>query len=456
MVDGLAMQIVKSLCRPFECSLECIEACELIHGNDVALVFDEKEGRLRLHENLCTQCLSCVRACPFGAIIVNAETEHKAETVTRTTPKQPSRRPYEVSDGFKKFPEELVVFARIWGDPSFKHYNQGITSRSDEMIAKSIAGYGRADLELSIALWKVYDSRKAASSAYEIKKPDVHRPRVTGRPEELTRRIKRTAKFLGAALVGIAPLDRRWIYSTDIPGEPYDIPNSVNRAIVIAVEMDYDIIASSPAWSASSATALGYSMMAFIEIELAEFIQRMGYTAIPCGNSVGMSVPLAIDAGLGQYGRHGILITREYGPRVRIAKILTDMPLVPDGPDLAFCDSVIEFCKICKKCAETCPSQSIPYDTEQTWQGKTKSNNPGIKKWYVNVETCYGFWVENGNECSNCIRSCPYNKPNNILHKMVLWTTQHMPWLNRLVIKMDDLFGYGRQKNPGTVWQKND
>ncbi len=167
-----------------------------------------------------------------------------------------------------------------------------------------------------------------------------------------------------------------------------------------------------------------------------------------------LSVPLAIDAGLGQYGRHGLLITKQFGPRVRIAKILTDMPLIPDKPNFDFCRAVVRFCEACKKCAEHCPSQSISYDRGRTWQGETKSNNPGIRKWYINPETCYGFWVENGSDCSNCIRSCPYNKPNNILHKIVLWMVQHMPWLNRLIVKMDELAGFGRQVDPRTIWKK--
>jgi len=173
-----------------------------------------------------------------------------------------------------------------------------------------------------------------------------------------------------------------------------------------------------------------------------------------CGNDVGMSVPMAIDAGLGQYGRHGLLITKPYGPRVRIAKVLTDMPLNPDSPDLDFGKAVVRFCEVCEKCAITCPSQSIPFGKERTWEGKTKSNNPGIKKWYVNVETCYSFWVENGSECSNCIRSCPYNKKDGRMHRSVMWFVQHMPWLNRFIVKFDDLAGYGKQKSGEKFWQK--
>jgi reductive dehalogenase len=186
--------------------------------------------------------------------------------------------------------------------------------------------------------------------------------------------------------------------------------------------------------------------MAFLETELSAFLRRLGYRAIPCGNDIALSVPLAIDAGLGQYGRHGLLITREYGPRVRLAKVLTDMPLVPDAPDTAFSEAVIRFCEICGKCADLCPSQSIPRERERTWTGMSKSNNPGVKKWYVDVESCYNFWIQNGCDCSNCIRSCPFNKPNDWLHKAVTFIVERYPLLHRVVLAFDDLLGYGGQK----------
>ena len=83
--------------------------------------------------------------------------------------------------------------------------------------------------------------------------------------------------------------------------------------------------------------------------------------------------------------------------------------------------------EVCEKCAEHCPSQSIPYGTDRTWHGDSRSNNPGVKKWYVDVESCYGFWVQNGAECSNCIRSCPYVKRDGPTLRILLWLTRHMP-----------------------------
>ncbi|UCE11477.1 MAG: reductive dehalogenase [Candidatus Thorarchaeota archaeon] len=454
------MQVRDTLCNPEKCSGDCLDACKHVHGEDSPLGFSREARRPIINLNTCTECLACLRECPFDAIVIatsSGEKSRQSPFALVSTRDASTVRPYEVSDDYQRFPEIDVIFARVYHDPDFSHYTRGIYSDARRMIDKRIPGYGRADFELGASTWKLYDNRKQASETYDWQKTPALRSKPS-KPDrrKLTKRIKRAAKFLGAALIGVADLDRRWIYSTSIEGDEYIFPEGINRAIVVAIEMDYDLIDTSPAYPAAVATARGYSQMAYIEIHLAEFIQRMGYRAISCGNNVALSVPLAIDAGLGQYGRHGILITKEYGPRVRIAKILTDMPLIPDRPDAEFCKSVVEFCKACEKCAITCPSQSIPYGIDRTWKGMTKSNNPGVKKWFVEPETCYAFWVQNGNDCSNCIRSCPYNKPNNLLHKFTLWVIQHMPWLNRFVVMMDYLFGFGRQRNPQTVWAKHD
>ncbi len=457
------MSIVIEGCRPTECQKDCIQACQRVHENDAPLTFNEKVSRPAITGNNCTECLGCVRACPFGAITLRSKIDGEPSRVSEYSLRDiGSRKPYEIQESYQPFSERDIIFARVHYDPEYEGYGKYIYSKGPAMIEKGIPGYTRFEFELGQAAWKLYTNRYLLNQEFQDRDLEaVSKTRkATGDRGSLTKSVKRAAKFFGASLVGIAALDRRWLYTANRQGESYDIPNTVEYAIVIAVEMDYDDISTSPAMLSSSASVRGYSKMAYIEIELAAYIERLGFKAITCGNEVALSVPLAIDAGLGQYGRHGLLITKTFGPRVRIAKILTDMPLMADTPDHKFCDSVIRFCETCEKCATTCPSQSIPYGAERTWAGLTKSNNPRIHKWYVDVESCYGFWIENGGDCSNCIRSCPYNKRNayfsRMMHNLVLWITQHMPFLNRLVVKLDDLFGFGRQQDSRKLWSRYD
>jgi epoxyqueuosine reductase len=454
------MLVRSAICDSVKCNRECADACTKVHGPDAPLRIKQENKFPSIDEAGCTNCLACLRACPFNAITVDEVTQvferstaHSNTTHTKVTQ---TNRPYQVADDYTRMSEVDTIFARVQFDNDFEFYHQTEFSGAEYMITKNIPGYERFELELSIAAWKLYDSR------HSIRRPgiglDPEADEIGTKKdlslEENTAMVKKAASFFGANLVGIAEIDQKWLYTHNRGGEYYNIPEAFNRVIVMGIEMDYDAITTSPTFTSSAATGLGYSMMAFVEAELASFIQRFGYNAMTCGNDIGMSVPMAIDAGLGQYGRHGLLITKAYGPRIRIAKVLTDMPLIADSPDQEFCKAVIKFCETCEKCAHNCPSQSIPLGAERTWNGKTRSNNPGIKKWYVNVETCYGFWVENGAECSNCIRSCPYNKNDGMFHRTILWIIQHLPWFNRLIVKMDDIAGYGKQRDNKKFWRK--
>ncbi|RJS76940.1 4Fe-4S dicluster domain-containing protein [Candidatus Bathyarchaeota archaeon] len=128
---------------------------------------------------------------------------------------------------------------------------------------------------------------------------------------------------------------------------------------------------------------------------------------MPCGNDTALSIPLAIDAGLGELGRNGLLIASEFGPRVRLCKVFTDLPLETDKP-IEF--GIKEFCEKCKLCAEACEVGAISTSEKPSYEIACRSNNPGALKWYVNVEKCFMFWRKNGASCSTCIKVCPFNR----------------------------------------------
>jgi reductive dehalogenase len=290
--------------------------------------------------------------------------------------------------------------------------------------------------------------------------------------KDATRAVKHAALFYGASLAGVAELNPLWIYSDILAprkenrehvlpvlteGERFEktkeawyIPRSMNRVISLAFEEDFTAIANSPGKLASAAVGDGYSRMAVTSSTLAEFIRGLGYRALPAGNGVGLSIPIAIDAGLGELGRMGLLVTPKFGPRVRLAKVITDMPLLPDLP-IRF--GVTEFCETCMLCAEHCPSGSIS-EGPQTWRGGSRSNNAGVFKWYITPETCFDF---NGFSCSNCKRVCPFTKPNNSwLHRIIREVIKgRIKPLNDLMVNMDQASGYGEQISDRVFWGRD-
>ncbi|MDH5695829.1 MAG: reductive dehalogenase [Dehalococcoidia bacterium] len=272
-------------------------------------------------------------------------------------------------------------------------------------------------------------------------------------PAKMSQDIKKVAKFFGASRVGICELDRRWVYSHSFhfatrEHKELELPEEYKYAIVMVFEMDYELAKTSPTWVAEATEGKGYSMMAVTATMVAQFIRGLGYKAIPSGNDTALNIPLAIDAGLGELGRNGLLIMPHYGPRLRMSKVLTDLPLVPDEP-IEF--GVIEYCEKCNKCAKYCPGQAILWG-ERTTQPNNISNASSELKWPIDAERCFAFWARNEGSCMNCIRVCPFNKPAGSLHNVVRWLVKHTPWLDWLLLKMDDLFGYGKQEKARKYW----
>lgn len=256
-------------------------------------------------------------------------------------------------------------------------------------------------------------------------------------PADLYKKVKQMARMFGADMTGICKINRKWIYNStcrdlatpkkpepkpivfkDIrhPEETKDeliIPESVNRAIVFVVAMPHASNQLGPSSvQTMGATGMGYGRMGLTAVSLAESIRSMGYNAIPCMNDTGLSVPLAIDAGLGQLGRLGYLITPWFGPHVRIAKVLTDMPLTTDSP-IDF--GVTKYCTTCGICAKECPSGAISPDRERTYAPPASAGpcgNPGALKWYIDGKKCLRWWMESGSGCSKCMTVCPYTRMN--------------------------------------------
>lgn len=366
----------------------------------------------------------------------------------------------------ERFDQKNDMFSRSLWDPSMTDLGQKFYFT--EVIPREKPGYTLQDQSFVNAGWHL-EARFARGIrggqeglyAWDWEGEVYTTPRVTpglritvDDPAKVTREIKKVAKFFGASLVGVCELDGRWLYSygyyrlRDEPVEKIEIPQDYKYAITMAIEMDYKGISCSPAHPASVATGLNYSKMAFIAGLLAQYIRGLGYKAIPMGNDTACSIPIAIDAGLGELGRSGQLITPEFGPRVRLCKVFTDLPLVSDRP-IEF--GAWDFCMKWERCAEECPSRAIMYG-EPTERPNNISNREGLLRWPINAEKCFAFWAANGTDCANCIRVCPFNKPSGWLHSAVRWGIKNTRWLDSTFVKLDELFGYGKQRNANEFW----
>jgi ferredoxin len=262
--------------------------------------------------------------------------------------------------------------------------------------------------------------------------------------QEMSVFLKKWTKKLGAVSVGITELKDYHLYSAIGRGEPYGAPIDLHHkyAIALTVEMDKTMLDSAPYGPALMESAQQYLNVGAIAVQLAEFIHGLGYPArAHIDGSYRVVCPLvARDAGLGEIGRMGLLMTPELGPRVRLAVVTTDLPLVADARRRD--DSVLDFCARCKKCADTCPGKAIPFDD--------RTEVEGVKRWKINSEACFTYWCAIGTDCGRCMRVCPYSHPNNLMHNLVRLGVRNSPFFRLFALQMDDFF-YGRKPAPVPV-----
>lgn len=265
--------------------------------------------------------------------------------------------------------------------------------------------------------------------------------------EELSQFLIGWAKKLGAISAGITELEDYHLYSHLGRNEPYGAPVTLdhNFAIAFTVEMDKDLLDSAPYGPTLMESAQQYLNAGAIAMQIAAFIQHLGYEARAHidGNYQVVCPLVARDAGLGEVGRMGLLMTPELGPRVRLAVVTTKMPLIPSvrKRDL----TMIDFCRRCKKCADVCPSKSISFEDREEIDG--------VMRWQINSESCFTYWCTVGTDCGRCMRVCPYSHPNNFLHNTVRWGIKQSAIFREFALKMDDFF-YGREPAPmhSPIW----
>ncbi|MDB5228756.1 MAG: 4Fe-4S dicluster protein [Bacteroidota bacterium] len=380
---------------------------------------------------------------------------------------------FEITGDFQRFNACNDIFARAQWDPRIhtaKAMNWFYSMLGLKVKYKSTDGYTQKDYALRNAGWVVANlmmERSAHLNRHDgflddirgYMKEDGNKVPVASE-EEISLQIKKAGKLFGADIVGITKIDLRWHYThkfdaKTLSEKPNELSEELTNCIVIGTSMEYDVVQTYPSALAGTAPALGYSRDVFILQSLSQFIRNMGYKAVSSLNDSAQAIPYAIQAGLAEYGRNGLAITKDYGPRVRFGKIFTNLPLLHDVPQKF---GVKEFCEICSKCADACPAKAIPFGmpTDQT---HNQSNIKGIKKWTVDGEKCFSIWANQGTECGICVRVCPYNKSNDTWKDRAYF--RFFRWLastrgKRLALWLDDFLGFGVRKAPHLWWKEKE
>lgn len=359
------------------------------------------------------------------------------------------------------------------GEALASEFAMQAAANEKERLLKNEPGYTLKDQALYSALSSVLAALPTSFLGLQrVPTPeDRGVPRWEGSPEEASAILKTAMRHLGAASVGIVRLDdntRKLIYAVDVDGKHIEfadvehaeettdrriIPNRFEWAVVYSVQMSEETLKRAPTALAAQTTSLSYARGLNIQLAAQEFVRGLGYQmlgeAVP--NALGIAPGLAVLAGLGELSRQNRVITPEYGPMVRIFKMLTDLPLAPDKPIDA---GITKFCRVCKKCAEACPPGALSFANEPGFEPVGSWNCPGHEAWFEDSLKCRTYWLSDaGTNCGICFAVCPFaKKDRSFMHRFVEMNIANVPVTDAVIRSMDDAMGYGEQKDPEAWW----
>jgi len=223
--------------------------------------------------------------------------------------------------------------------------------------------------------------------------PDNPTAPLTEASPEFLDELMDFARSVGVDIIGFTKLQREEIFQRK--GILHE------HAIVLAMEMDWDKIESVPSRPAMVMIMRTYNTLGVAANKITEFLREHGYSAQSGHPLGGMSLytPLALRAGLGWVGRNGLLITPEFGPRVRIAAVYTSIENLPFAENNNH-SWISDYCSSCGLCIRKCPPEAIQEESITHDSGRVT---------FVTLERCFPYFTEYFG-CSICIKVCPFNR----------------------------------------------
>lgn len=354
----------------------------------------------------------------------------------------------------RRYDERDIMFARAWLKPGSAEYEAYYALRPENKATDDTtrALPGLLSPDSREARPHVFAATGATFDHIEHLRGRADGPQAAQRlplgPPAATAYLKGLARYWGARAVGVTELRPYHVYSHVGRGAgQYGAPIDLNHAYALAftVEMAHDMVGTAPAAPTLLESARQYGAAAVIALLLADTLRAMGYPARAHvdGNYRVIAPLVAWDAGLGEFGRLGLLMTPDLGPRVRLGVVTTDLPLLPDGrrPD----PPVLDFCTVCEKCARNCPVRAIPFGP------RTEIN--GALRWRIDQEVCYRYWCAAGTDCARCLAVCPYAHPDTAWHNLIRRSARRSGLARRAILHLDHLFyGARPQPRPAPPW----
>ena len=219
----------------------------------------------------------------------------------------------------------------------------------------------------------------------------------TGVPtgEDVTELIRQKARELGYGEVGFTSNDRHYVYQSRKPAMKAGLPN----AICVALEQDYNKTQTIPSMAGEETHFGTYFNQGPLTMELTDFIRSLGYRVQVSGPTwhYGPMIPMFVQAGLGQLGANGQLLSPHFGSRARLQVIFTDANVTYDQP---IDYGIHKFCQVCQVCVNRCPGRALM--PERVWYRGVEKNKLVFKRCRPVMARYLG--------CGICMKVCPIQK----------------------------------------------
>lgn len=227
-----------------------------------------------------------------------------------------------------------------------------------------------------------------------------------------TEKLKELSIAEGASLVGVADLAE---FKKGWKVIPDDLLTPYSAAISVAVPLNAEIV-DALVDSPTIAYARHYreinARLDGITAALVYWIKEQGFAAVAVAASfITDEVNLwgnvshkaiARMAGIGWQGKSLLIVSPQYGPRIRLATVLTDMPLLPDTPFKSRCGK-------CTECTKACPASAI--------KGVSANDRYKSRDEALHFSRCSDKTLEfkardgiGARICGVCVKVCPFGK----------------------------------------------
>lgn len=285
---------------------------------------------------------------------------------------------------------------QIGANPDFFHHTENSPKRFDiplEALKYAINTGRKISLTPRMMPIMLRTVKGIYASLDDLKKNPAE-PKTTI-DEKLMTELRSYISSTGVGSIGFTKIPEDYIFQQK--GIQY------RNAIILTMEMDKKKMETAPSFVSMKEVFRTYHDLGVASIKISRYLRNKGFgtQAIhPLGGMIEL-VPSAIQANIGWVGHQGLIISPEFGPRMRLAAVLTSIENLPfTTVDTNPYSWVEEWCKTCRACERACPGNAI-------LENYSKEQND--HRHYIEIKKCFPHFIEE-NGCSICIKVCPFSK----------------------------------------------